>query len=188
MRSLRFTWLRRWIAALLVASLLPLVMGPLGDVISEGSDVRALWLRAQVDGAVPEVVHATFEAALDDAEAAAGSSLEAFTAAFAESYAERSPTVSLSTLFAISPLDGNELYRALHQRAQQLGSPAAVFPRLVGQLAASGTTTARMLAVGGTSSAGWGLEASWGRVELQNVGRRPASLIHLLFAAQPLGP
>lgn len=187
MRSLRSTWSRRWVVAVLVTSLLPLVAGPLGDGVSEEGEAHALWLRAQVDGAVPDGAEAAFDAALKDAQATAGSSLEAFTAAFAESYRQQATSVSLGTLFALPSWNGATLYRALHQRAQQLGTHAAVPPRLTGPATAS-TPTVRLLALPAAIATGARLEASWGSVRGPRVGRLPGSLIHLFCAVQPLGP
>jgi len=187
MRRLRSTSFRQWIVAVLVTTLAPLVLGPLADQTADGTDVHARWLRAQVDGAMPDAAQASFEAALQEAQAA-GPSRAAFTAAFAKAYVQQSPSVSLSTLFDVASTDEDMLYRTLHQRAQQLGSSAAVPLRLAHSSSAPATTMGRMMAMPGAASVQWMLETAWEGVDIQPGARLSASLTHFLCAVQPLGP
>jgi hypothetical protein len=187
MRRLRSTWSRQWIVAVLVTTLAPLVLGPFVDRVADGTDVHARWLRAQVDGAMPDAAQDSFEAALQEARTA-GPSRAAFTTAFAKAYVQQSPSVSLSALFDVPSSVEDTLYRALHQRAQQLGSPAAVPLRLAQSSPAPVTTTARMVAAPGTAAVQWMLETTWERVDGRHGAWLSASLMHFLCAVQPLGP
>ena len=186
MRTLRSTWSRRGLVTLLVTTLLPLVLGPIADRGAEGADVRAQWLRAQVS-AMPDDARSAFEAALHRAQDAAGPSLRAFTAAFAEAYADQSPSVALSAVFDVPASDEQELYRVLHQRSQQLGRSATVPVRLTASSSTPVTTPVRMLPAAGPAVVAAGLTASWESVH-PLVERLPARLIHFLCAVQPLGP
>jgi hypothetical protein len=186
MRTLRSTWSRHGLVALLVTTLLPLVLGPLADRLAEGDDARAQWLRAQVS-VMPDDARTAFETALDRAQDTAGPSLEAFTTVFAEAYVAQSPSVALSAVFDVSAPDEQGLYRALHQRSQQLGRSATVPLRLTAPSSAPATTPVRMLSAAGPAVATAALTASWQRVH-PLVERLPARLVHFLCAVQPLGP
>ena len=187
MRTLRSTWSRRGLVALLVTTLLPLVLGPIGDRLAADADVRTQWLRAQVT-TMPADAHSAFEAALDRAQDTAGPSLEAFTTAFAEAYVAQSPSVALSAVFDVSTSDEHRLYRALHQRSQQLGRTATVPLRVTAQSSAPATAPARILATSSQAAVAAVLTASWERVPSSFEARVPAFLVHFLSAVQPLGP
>lgn len=120
--------MRRWIVAVLVTSLAPLVAGPASASVPDATEDYAAWIRAQANPASVNEAEAAIERALTAARVDAPHALDAFTEAFAEAYEAQHPALSLADLFALSTAPDAPLFQVLHQRAQHLGRAAALMP------------------------------------------------------------
>lgn len=189
MRLLRSPWLRQWVVtALVIGLVLPFADSPDRQGTAEA---HAAWLRAHLSGPVPTEAHDAFEHALDVAQSNAASSPEAFTDAFADAYTAQAPAVALHVLFAIDADGAGRLYTVLQRRAQHLGRTALPAPRVMWDAATTvlpTSTSAHPAAAAWVSSAHGGFwNALASRLEVDS-GRTMTTIVHLLSAAQPMGP
>lgn len=189
MHMLRTFRARRWVVALLVASLLPLVAGPAkASVTSDTTGEYARWLRSQTSPSVASAAEADVERALSAALSTSPSSLDGFTAAFARAYRAQHPSVSLADLFALSTVSDVPLYRVLQQRAQQWGRAVAVSP-LSWRMAPSSLSPGRTLFAGGLPASSLSMAfGSYDATRIQPPRFVPSLLLRHLSSANPRAP
>lgn len=197
MHYLRSPWLCRVVVAVLVAAMLPV----LGASMPDRSSVHvqhANWLRSHLAGSISQEAAAAIDQALQEAEADAPFSLEAYTEAFARSYQRQvtasaaefttdAPLPSLASLFSEAGIDAASLYSHLRYRGMQ-GTPPAVLPRFqVTPSAAGPIGPFRALGVAKTTTlppVAWVAEATLD----EETGYVAVRLLLTLWSAQPLGP
>lgn len=195
MRSLRSTWLRRVLVAVLAIGMLPMM----GLQVPDGpqTSAKARWLQAQVVGTLSADAQRLVDRALSEADARNARTLQAYTQAFAEAYegavaspvpASSAPDLpTLGALFDAPDVDAAALYAHLQDKTV-LGGPPAVLPRLHAASVTSLTAPPRSLAAVGATSLAPSAPALTDTSLQQTDARVFACCLRLLWSAQPLGP
>lgn len=185
MNRLRSTWAKRWMAALLVASLLPVTFATAMQA-ARPTDSFGDWVRGQLR--VP--ADAAVERALDAAEAQRAGSLEAFLHVFVEAYEAEAPGQPLADIFDAPARSNESLITYLASRFRGLVADALP-PRTALQAA----QTAQALTPERSGPAGSALLdvrrvilPSWARAMPLAPAPRFVVAVWQLSAAQPLGP
>lgn len=184
MRTLRSTWGARVLTALLAASLLSLVVLPVGQgASSKDTASYAEWLRAQATGETD----AAFDEALTAAQASEAHSLHKFLTAFVEAYVEEGSPEQLAEAFAAGDRSEAELIRYLERHYLRLAG-GEVHVSLTAA-AASLLKLDRLVSVLPGVHLLRDLNA-FGGAQLKQWVDTPLFVFSLrtLFSAQPLGP
>lgn len=138
MHRLRSIYGKRWLVALMLASLLPVLFATVSMASQRGTSYAG-WLRAQL----LEPADAAVEQALAAAVQSDARSLDVFLNTFVAAYEAQETTLPLGHLFAAAGLSGDALMVYLQSRFSQLVGDA-VLPRAVfiaTQAATSHTST-----------------------------------------------
>ncbi len=123
MNRLRSTWAKRWVAALLLGSLLPVTFAAAAQTAQHTASL-ADWIRAQLRNPDDEAV----ERALEAAQAAHPRSLESFLRVFIDALEAQQPGTQAARAFAAPGLSDDALIAYLQGRYHGLASDA-VLPR-----------------------------------------------------------
>lgn len=126
MRWVRSTYFVRLIAGVLVASMLPALIGPASQASAfslQGS--YEVWIRAQLRTPADEVV----EEALDRVSEESTSTISEYVSAFVEALAALDPGTSAAKIFTDQKLTDEALIAYLQRRYTEI-APEAVVPRL----------------------------------------------------------